>query len=77
MGKSEPGLRGPQEGVCGIPDAGAVYSEQICADDQEAFAARRTGSDAGEESVVLGEAGHQNETASDGAFFCERDVVWF
>jgi len=73
----ESGLRGIQEGLCGLSDPGAVHSEQIWANDQAAFAARGTGPDAGEESVVLGETGHQDETASDGAFFCERDVVWF
>ena len=74
---SEPGLCGSQEGLCGLSDPGAVYSEQIWADDQAAFAARRTGPDAGDKSLGLGEAGHQDEAAFDGAFFCERDVVWF
>ena len=73
---SESGLCGSQEGLWGLSDPGAVYSEQIGADDQAAFAARRIGPDAGDELLGLGEAGHQNETASDGAFFCERDVVW-
>jgi hypothetical protein len=61
----------------GLSDPGAVYSEQVWADDQAAFAARRTGPEAGDESLGLGEAGHQDEIAFDGAFFCERDVVWF
>ena len=73
---SEPGLRGTQEGLRGLSDAGAVYSEQVWADDQAAFAARGVESDAEDELLGLGEAGHQDETASDGAFFCERDVVW-
>ncbi len=74
---SESGLRGIQEGLCGLSDPGAVHSEQIWANDQAAFATRRAGPDAGDESLGLGEAGHQDEAAFDGAFFCEREVVWF
>lgn len=73
---TESGLRGTEEGLRGLSDAGAVYSEQVWADDQAPFAARGVEWDAGEEWLGLGEARHQDEAASDGAFFCERDVVW-
>jgi hypothetical protein len=33
--------------------------------------------DAGGESFGSGEARHQDEAASDGAFVCQGDVVWF
>jgi IS5 family transposase len=72
---AEPRLRGTQEGLRGLSDPRAVYSEQVGADDQAAFAARGVGPDAGGESFISGEAGHQDEAASDGAFFCQRDMV--
>ena len=53
-----------------------MHSEQVGSDDQAAFEARRSGPDARGKSIGVGEAGHQNEAASDGAFFCQRDVVW-
>ena len=37
-----------------------MYSEQVGADDQAAFAARGVGSDAGGESFSPGEAGYQD-----------------
>ena len=63
--------------MCSMSIKRAVYSEQVGADDQAAFAARGTGPDAGGESFSRGEAGYQGQAASDGAFLCQRDVVWF
>ncbi len=63
--------------MCGLSIKRAVYSEQVGADDQAAFATGGVGPDAGGESFSFGEAGYQDETASDGAFFCQRDVVRF
>jgi len=66
-----------QEDLCGLSHPRAMYEEQVWSNDQATFTARRTGQDAGGESFSPGKAGHQNQAASDGAFFCQRDVVWF
>ena len=62
--------------MCSVSIKRAMYSEQVGADDQAAFEARGVGWDAGGESFSPGEAGYQDEAASDGAFFCQRDMVW-
>ena len=41
------------------------------------FAAREVGSDVGGESFIPREPGYQDEAASDGAVFCQREVAWF
>ena len=74
---AEPRLRGTQEGMRGLSDPRAVYSEQVWANDQASSAARGAGPDAGGESFIFGEARYQDEAAFDGAFVCQRDVVWF
>ena len=59
--------------MCSMSTKRAMYSEEVGADDQAAFAARGVEPDAGDESLGVGEAGHQDEAASDGAFFCQRE----